>query len=134
MSTISKDISTVEIEKWLNFLKVREKKRTAYKDAIETLTDAVSEGVLVVNEDCTLKLKLDYPIGVDSTIKELTFKDRLEINTLQPHMLGVKSGDGDGRILATIAGLTGQPKSVLGKIRLGSEDYNIASSIAIFFM
>jgi hypothetical protein len=134
MNKIGRDIATLEVEKWLDHKKVKEKKRTAYEDAIETLVDAVCEGSLIVNDDFTLKTKLDFPLGIDGTIKEFVFKSRVDINTVNAQMTGVKPGDGGARILATIAALTGQSKSVLGKMDSGSEDYNIASSIALFFL
>lgn len=130
MSKISKELAVLEIEKWLDFKKVKPKKREAYKDAIESLTDYVAEGILVLNEDFSLTQNLDFPIGIEKQFKSLDYKARIDVSTLQRQMSGVSTGD--GRILATIAALTGQEKAIVSK--MDTEDYSVASSIAVFFL
>jgi len=76
--------------------------------------------------------KLLFPIGEEKKFDELTFKPRLDIETIQNALQGVKSTDADGRILAYISALTGFSKSVIKK--MDSEDYGVAQSIAIFFL
>lgn len=130
MSKISKEVATEEVNKWLDYKKVKSKKREAYKDAIESLSDAISEGALILNEDFSFTQNLDFPVGSDKQIKSLEFKARVDVATIQKYMNGVSTGD--GRILATIAALSGQEKAVVSK--LDTEDYSVASSVAIFFL
>lgn len=130
MSKVSKEVATEEVNKWLDYKKVKEKKRVAYKDAIESLADAISEGALVLNEDFSLTQTLDFPVGADKQFKSLDYKPRIDVSTIQKYMNGVTGGD--GRILATIAALSGQAKEVVAK--MDTEDYSVASSVAIFFL
>lgn len=130
MTALSKELAIEEVNKWLDFKKVKEKKRVAYKDAIEGLADAISEGSLILNEDFTFTQTLDFPVGADKQFKTLNYKARIDVATIQKYMNGVSTGD--GRILATIAALSGQAKEVVSK--MDTEDYSVASSVAIFFL
>ncbi len=127
---VSKEIAEKEIEKWLDFKKVKAKKKEAYKDAIESLVDAVSEGSLVLNEDFSLTHKLIFPVGNEGAFKDLTYKPRIDVATIQKYANGATSGD--ARVLSTIAALSGQASTIISK--MDTEDYGIASSVAIFFL
>jgi hypothetical protein len=47
-------------------------------------------------------------------------------------MQGVKASDGDGRVCAYVAALSSQPKEVIK--HLDTEDYAIATAVAVFFL
>lgn len=130
MSKINREVSEQEVQKWLDFKKVKSKKRESYKDAIESLVDAISEGCLVLNEDFSFTHTLDFAIGADKQIKTLDYKARIDVSTIQKQMTGASTGD--ARVLGTIAALSGQAKEVVSK--LDTEDYSVASSVAIFFL
>lgn len=127
---VAKEVAELEINKWLDYKRVKDKKREAYKDAIETLIDAVSEGYLVVNEDFTLTHSLAFPVGAEGAFKELVYKPRIDVATIQKYANGAIGGD--ARVLATIAALSGQATTIISK--MDTEDYGIASSVAIFFL
>ncbi len=130
MEAISKEVAIIEVEKWLDFKKVKPKKREAYKDAIESIADAMCEGSLVLNEDFSLTQTLDFPIGAEKQFKSLDFKPRVDVSTIQTQMNGVTGAD--ARILGTIAALTDKAKGIISK--MDTEDYSVASSVAIFFL
>ena len=127
---LNKELALVEVTKWLDCKKVKEKKRVAYKEAIESLVDAVSEGTLILNDDFSFTHRLDFPVGTDGLIKEFNYKARLDVSTIQKYANGATGGD--ARVLATISALTAQPKELVSK--MDTEDYGIASSVAIFFL
>jgi len=130
---VSKEVAEAEVNVWLDYKRVSEKKREAYKEQIESLVDAICEGLLSLKEDKTFIYELREPVGsAETKITKLEFKPRLKMGTIHQHLQGVKPSDADGRVCAYIAALTSTTKSVLSQ--LDSEDYAIPQSIAIFFL
>src|SRR5688572_22991268 len=134
MTKVSKEVATDEINKWLDSKKVFAGKREAYKDHIDIMIEAISEGCLTILEDGSIKQTLLFELngGEGMAVKELQYKPRLNRKMVIPHLTNVKAGDGDGRVLATMAALTGQPKNILSS--LDNEDSRIADSIVVFFV
>src|ERR1700745_753597 len=100
MAVVDAETAKAEIEKWLDNKKISPKKREIQKDTIETLVDAVSEGLLIVKEDFSLEQTLKFPTDGEISIKKLEYKPRLKIETIHVHLQGVKPSDADGRLLA----------------------------------
>ena len=130
------EVASAEVNGWLDYKKVSDKKRETYKDAIEALTDAVVTGRLVIDADTkAITQVLLFPItdtkGTVVTDK-LVFKPRITQMELKNRMTGVKPGDGDGRIMAYAAALTDSAAGILGK--LDTEDYALVQSITVFFL
>jgi hypothetical protein len=132
MSKVSKEIGFQDISEWLDYKKVSANKREAQKDTIETLADAISEGTLVLKEDKSLEMTLKFPTEGEEPLTKLTFKPRLRTETVAKHLQGVKATDIDGRLLAYVAALTGNTKTLVGK--LDTEDQSLAQAIAVFFV
>lgn len=129
---VSLEQATLEITEWLDYKKVSEKKREAYKESIDSLIEAVSEGALIVNEDKTLTHELKFEIGEEMKISKLTYKPRLSMGKIHNHMQGVKTTDGDGRILAYVSALSDQTKGLIKG--MDTEDYAISQAVAVFFV
>ena len=130
MGAVSKEIAEIEIKKWLDVKKVRDTKRESYKESVATLVEAMCSGNLVLNEDNSLTHTLLFSVGADNAFKTLTYKSRLDVNTRMKYSEGVIGGE--PRIVATIAALTGQGNLIIAS--MDTEDYGIASSVAIFFL
>lgn len=130
MTKISKEVAIEEVNKWLDYKKIKEKKRIAFKEAIESLVEAVCDGCLVLKEDFTFTQMLEFPVGANKEFKSLDYRPRIDVSTIQKYANGATTGD--ARILATLAALSGQAKEVIAK--MDTEDYSVASSIAIFFL
>lgn len=128
---VSKEIALNEVNNWLDFKKVSEKKREGYKENIETLADFISDGVLSLQENVFTQ-QLNFAVGDGGTITKLEYKPRLNMKVVNEQLQGVKATDADGRIVAYIAALTGQPKNIV-KL-LDTEDYAVAQAIALFFV
>jgi hypothetical protein len=62
----------------------------------------------------------------------LTFKPRIQVRDVQPALRSLKSGDGDGRIMAYLSALTGESMGILGL--MDSSDHSICASIVVFFL
>lgn len=129
---INRETAKKEVESWLDEKKVSAKKRETHKENIENLIDSICDGTLVLEKGEFVQ-KLNFPVpGEAQEITTLRFKQRVNVETVQMHMQGVKPTDNYGMISAYIAALTTQPKGVIKK--LDTEDYTIAYGIAIFFM
>ena len=132
MEIITREISEQEVEKWLDFKKLSDRKKESLKENIDALTDLISDGVLVLREDHCFVLKLKYPLENEINIPELVFQPRLKYGKLQQSMQGVKVTDVEGRLIGFISALTSLPKDVIKA--LDTEDINIAQQIVIFFI
>lgn len=129
---VSKEIAIADVARWLDHKRVRQTKREEYKQHIESLVLAVQDGLLTVEENCTITQHLLWPIGENENIKELSFKPRLSQEQLNPYISKLSSGSADERLRAYICALTGQAVGIIGK--LDTEDNTISQSIAVFFL
>jgi hypothetical protein len=129
---IDEAVAQSEIEQWLNFKKIGAVKREAHKDHIKTLVEAIVSGELVLNSNKSFSYTLKFPLEKEKPICALEFKARLSVLDIHTKLQDIKASDGDGRLLAHIAALTGQAKQIIRF--LDSEDYNVCCSIAVFFL
>lgn len=119
-----------EIENWLTYKKVAAAKRLSYKDAIDTLANAISEGSLSIDDKTfAITQKLQFPAA---EITSLTFKPRLTLQDIKTKTATVKPSDSDGRMMAYVSALTDVSAGELSK--MDTEDYSICQSIAVFFI
>lgn len=133
---IAREVAEQEVLSWLEHKKVNDRKRQNYKENIETLIDAISVGILTLNDDKTFVQSLNFPIGVgekgEEKITSLSYKPRLKVQTVQVCLQGIKASDADGRVCGYISALTGTDRNIIKQ--LDTEDYSIGESIAIFFL
>ncbi len=130
---ISKEQAIIEVDSWLDYKKVSEKKRESQKDSVEALVEAVMDGSLTLDsgtKEFTHTLK--FPTDGEKPCRELVYKPRLRVSSTHAHLQGVKANDADGRILAYVAALTSKPKDLIKA--LDTEDYSVAQSVAVFFL
>lgn len=125
---ISIEVAQAEIQKWLDGTKVMASKQAASKSDIELLTDAVCDGLLVVNEDLTLTQKLLYPL---EGVTELVYKSRLSVGDPASRLKEFKADDIHGMVLAYVATLTQKPNALIKNI--DRKDYRISTAVAGFF-
>lgn len=133
MGTVDIEVAKLEVEKWLDYKKIRSGKRQSLTDNIESLEEAICEGIIVLDDKMNLVHHLLFPLEKeDDKVEILTYKPRIKLETLHIHLQGVKPGDADGRITAYIAAVSGQTKGLIKK--LDTEDSGIAQAIALFFI
>lgn len=132
MGKIAKEIADAEVQKWLDFKKVKESKRELIIEILDSLSEAIQDGFLVLNEDMTLTHTLKFPIKGEVVTEKLTYQPRVTVQSVNLHMKGIKGNDTDSKLLATIAALTRSPKALIEN--LDTEDYSIAQQIGIFFL
>lgn len=132
MSVVAIDAAKEEVGKWLDYKKIGDAKRESFKDSIETLAGYLSDGSLILREDKTFEHTLKFAVGSGGSIAKLEYKPRISMKAVNEKMVGVKPTDADGRLLAYIAALTGQPKNIISE--LDTEDNAVAQAIAVFFV
>ncbi len=133
MKKVSIDQATKDFEKWLEARRINERKRESNKTYEETLIGGIMDGNLIVNEDATLTQILVFPTADGEGVKELVYSQRLNAGQRQAATKGVDAKDGEGRLIGYVAALTNQPLGVIKKIESG-DDYDIATSIAVYFL
>lgn len=123
-----------EIEKWLDFKKVKERKRENLKENIDYMIDSICDGSLILRDDMHLVQKLSFPMKADDkdSITELVYKPRLQLREINVKMKGLKPTDADGRIVGYTRALTDQPAAVI--TNLDTEDNTLAQHITGFFL
>lgn len=132
MDKVDRQKAESEVNSWLDKKKVFQSTRETNKDNIDLLVDAICEGVLTMDQEFEFTHKLLHPFGEQEQITHLTYKSRLNDKMLRPYLKGVKSDDGDSRLLAYIAALTGTPRAILEG--MDSLDKKISMAIAVFFL
>lgn len=124
--------SIEEIEGWLDKKKIFPSAQEEYKPQIDILVEAISLGFLTLNEKGEFKQELLFPLKEEQALTHLDYKSRLNDRMLEPHLKGSKAGDGDARIIAYLACLTGQAKGIIKA--LDTADRRITNAIVIFFI
>lgn len=132
MSKVSKEVAEKEVSSWLDYKKISDKKKEGFKENIESMVDAICDGVLTLEADFTLTHHLKFPIESEVKTTELKYKPRLKMVDVHKQLAGVEAKNVDGRVVAYIAALTDKPKRVITELE--SEDYGIAQSVAVFFL
>ena len=135
MSKVKENVAVNEVNRWLEFKKIKAKKIEESGEAIETISEAIQLGILSIDENCIFKHKLEIPIeseGNKIMLSELTYKPRLKISEVHPKLQKVKTGDIHGMISSYISALTGQNSGMIRS--LDTEDYRVAQAIATFFL
>lgn len=135
MKTVSHEAAVQEVERWLDFKKVKDKKRAESESFIEILVGAVEDGLLTIDKDLMMKYSLLVPVKDDNdaeVFSELTFVPRIQVGEINKKLRGIKADDADGRVVAYIAALTKKNTGMITK--LFTEDYSVCQSIVMFFL
>ena len=134
---VSEEIAKKEVSKWLDHKNVsqrkREKKETVQQ--IETITDAICDGDLVLDKDFNLVQSLRNPVKDNDgkvVLSKLTFKPRLLLEDVESHLMNVKATNTIGMLAAYTSALTGENSSLLKKI--DTDDNKTAQAIVMFFL
>ena len=134
MEKVAREVAEKEINDWLDSKKIFESDREAQKASVETLVDAIVNGVLTVNEDGNLVHTLLFPLGEEGkrNVTTLTYKKRLAERDTRKHLKGVSPQDVEGRMIAYIQALTDEAAGIIGA--LDTTDSRIAKSVVVFFL
>lgn len=124
-------VAEADIKRWLDHRGVSRHKREANKGTLEDLCGLVEEGFLIVNEDCTLTLKLHVPVGNHGQITEFKFKARCATSVIDTNNKNVPAGDFFRRLKGAVTALTDQPFGIVNSLE--SEDMSRCNNIALFF-
>lgn len=132
MKPVSKDIATKEINAWLDFKKINPKRRESLKGVIEAMITLVEEGTFVIQpETFVIEHNLNMPLGKDGQIKQLNYKPRISVASVQDNLNGINSDDGIQLTLSYVMAMCGEARSILRG--LDTEDYRSADLVAVFF-
>ena len=135
MPKLNQELAKKEITTWLDYKKIKPKKREEQSESVEMLVEAFMDGDLVLNEETfVLTQKLVWPLkdedGKDS-VMELNYKPRLRLADVKTKLTKVKTNDIQGMLLCYMSGLTQENSGLLAT--LDTEDYRLAQTITSFF-
>jgi len=126
---VTRAVAQNEMNKWLDFKKIKAKKREGLAESIEEVIDSIEDGTLRLDEDKKLIQDLSFPL---EGVSELVFKPRIQAVDINAALKGIKMNDNNGRVIAYISALTGRPKTLISK--LDTEDMSIGNTLAVFFI
>jgi len=129
------EVAQAEINAWLDFKQVAQRKRDDNEDSIANLVDAVRYGHMTIDPKTkVITQTLKFPIEGEAGQKteKIEFKPRVKMSTIGTQLAGTKMTDIVGLTLSYMAAVTGQPKGVLKEMM--SDDYSVASSVVVFFV
>lgn len=140
-AVMSEDVAKMELEKWFDFRKMKDKARKNIDDDLDrdVMADKMVEGfmygLLILGDLGNLTQKLDFPVETESkavSIKELIWKPRFRESELNEPLKGVKTNDSSGRMKAYMSAITGITKQKLGT--LDYSDYSLSQTIVSYFL
>jgi hypothetical protein len=129
MSKVSREVAEKDVERWLDFKRVKGLKREKNKEAIESMIECVMDGTLVVDEECVITHNLLFPLGNDESIRELKYAPRLTVGRISEYTKNSKTND--ERVCGYISALSGQANGIISKME--TEDYSVVGNVVIFF-
>jgi len=135
IAKVSREVAETEINKWLDFKCIKPRRRTDLKAAIDMLVDAVEDGDLILEKNNNLIHKLMMGIQNEEgekTVGSLTYTPRVNVGLVHKKLKNVQHDDAEGRLIAYVSQLTGQPTAVIEAI--DTTDFGIAQAIATFFL
>ena len=137
MGKMSKDVASLEVDKWLDFKQVEDEKRKTNKDSIEAIVNSIAAGILSLNQDTfEFTQKLKFPIksqdGTQVIASVFKYKARLSMREIKANVKNIDSGSTFDMLTAYTSALTGEGTGVLDG--MDTEDNKVAQSIAIFFL
>ncbi len=130
---VSKEQAQQEVDSWLDFKKISEKKRETYQDQIDTLVSAISDGYLVLGDNKVFTQTLRFPVEGDLGFETLDYKPRVSAGAVQANLQRVKLTDSQGMMMAYACALTDKPSALMKKMDQ-AEDWSLLQAIVIFFM
>lgn len=135
MDKVGLEVAEKEFKKWAEFKKIRGSKLEANEEHQDIIIDEIVEGNIFLTENYEFNYTLKFPI-TDSSGNEalsfLIFKPRVSVRDINSKMQGVKSTDGDARLLAYVAAITNQNSKLLNKLDLS--DYSVCQAIIMYFL
>jgi hypothetical protein len=132
MSKVPIEQALKEVNDWLDYKKVDDRKRASCLHNIARMAEHISDGILIYEPTKqTFTHQLKFPIGKEATVISLTYQARLKVEDTMDR-LAEAGGSPQKRVLAYIAAATGEAMAVLEK--MDQEDYHIAGDLVVFFM
>lgn len=129
---ITREIAEQEVNKWLDHKGVSARKREKNKAQVETITDAIVDGLLTMDEKFNLIQQLRIVPEGENPPKELRHRPRITVKDINEASKGVGEENANMIVVGYASVITGKAKGII--LALDSSDYEIISAIVIFFI
>ena len=117
-----------EINALLDQKNMMPKRRVALAEVIENVIEAITFGLVSVNEDGTITQKLVVPVG---GLSELKYAARVEPSVIQMAIKRLGSESASSRQMVYLKAYTGELENTINKLE--PVDRNTSDCIALFF-
>lgn len=126
------EVAEAEVSKWLDLLEVSPDTRSNefISAVIKKITELVSKGLWIFNDDETVTVKILKPLG-DGKTTEINYSNRYTIGDWHTRIKNIAADDNTGRVLAKLSMMSKLPLDVFKK--LDNKDYANHSNVAVFF-
>lgn len=131
---VNAETALTDLERWLDGKKLsRFKREEAEKNKqIAYLCTEIEDGYLTVETDGTLRQKLRFPTSGEAPITHVTYKQRINIGTVEAIMKREKAEGNLALIRCYAQAITGLNGQIINK--LDDVDVSLMQTIAGFFM
>lgn len=128
-NAMTPEMALTEVEKWLDYKRVKAKEREKQQAQIDVLVDGFIDGSLSLDKDNNIIQKLSFDF---EGTKEAKYKPRLTVGEINAKLKGVDALSADERLVAYVSASTGAPMGIIK--RFDMSDYKVAQAIAMFFL
>lgn len=135
MTKVANEVAVQEFERWLDYKRIKQKKREDNKSFEETIVQCIEDGEIAIDDNCVLTFTLPEILKDDNgntMLEKLIFPPRVRVKQINNKMKGFKSDDADARVLAYISAISGQNTGVISNMY--TEDYSVCQSIVMYFL
>jgi len=127
---VTEDQAIKEFERFIESKNISKKKRESFQEQEEEIIDAISRGVVTVDEEGVISMDLFSPL---ESISKIQFKTRLLVREARNAFKVVDEKDSLGRMIAILTKITDQKNSkVWGEFDF--TDLNLAGQISNYFL
>jgi len=137
MTKVTREVAQADVNRWLEAAKIdfdepEDGQESEILKELKPLVNSVMKGRVMVSEDGVITQVLDFPVGEEKKITEITFKNRVTAGEIQRKMSAMKidAKDTVGRLMVFVSVLTNVNYALVAK--MDTKDYSTASYIASF--
>lgn len=134
-NVVSEEIAKKEVEKWMDFKNLKQRKRDERESEIETIVESICDGDLTLDKEFNFVQKLRNPVkDVEGKVilSEFKFKPRLLLEEVEPFLMNVKSTNMIGMLAAYTSALTGVGAGLTKKI--DTDENKTTQAVVMFFL
>jgi len=130
VKVISYEVAKKDVQRWLDFKRVDEKKQDESESQIESMVSAVMNGHLSIDNECVITQVLKHPS--ENGPKELKYKPRIKVSDVDRYSKKLDMAKYSDILVANICASTETASGIIKD--MDKEDFRYAQDICLFFV